>query len=108
MSRTSLHGDISLLGMLLGAIDPAEHAKLSAGRKGDGVTKLLQQAFDEATKLSEKEQNALAALLLSEIDSERQWDEAFAGSQEALLRLAQEALVEHRAGLTQDLDPDQL
>ncbi|HYU33312.1 MAG TPA: hypothetical protein VEW48_14230 [Thermoanaerobaculia bacterium] len=72
------------------------------------MTKLLQRAFDEATKLPDNDQDSLAALLLSEIDSERQWDEAFASSQDLLSRLAEEALAEHRAGLTQDLDPDQL
>jgi hypothetical protein len=72
------------------------------------MTKLLQQAFDEASRLPDSDQDALAALLLSEIESDRRWDEAFVGSEDLLGRLAEEALAEHRAGLTQDLDPDQL
>jgi hypothetical protein len=72
------------------------------------MTQLLQKAFEEANKLPEREQNALASLLLEEIESERRWDEAFAKSGDLLSRMAEEALEEHRAGLTQDLDPDQL
>lgn len=72
------------------------------------MTKLLEQAFAEASKLSEAEQDSLAERLLSEIQSDRQWDEAFARSGDLLGRLAEEALNEHRAGLTQNLDPDRL
>jgi hypothetical protein len=72
------------------------------------MTKLLEKAFAEASKLPETEQNLLAERLLSELDSDRQWNEAFARSGDLLSRLAEEALDEHRAGLTQDLDPDRL
>jgi hypothetical protein len=72
------------------------------------MTKLLEKAFAEASKLPEAEQDFLAERLLSELDSDRQWDEAFAKSGDLLSRLAEEALNEHRAGLTQDLDPDRL
>jgi hypothetical protein len=72
------------------------------------MTKLLEKAFAEASKLPEAEQDVLAERLLSEIHSDRQWDEAFSKSGDLLSRLAEEALNEHRAGLTQDLDPDRL
>jgi len=72
------------------------------------MTKLLEKAFAEASKLPEADQDSLAERLLSEIQSDRQWDEAFAKSGDLLARLAEEALNEHRAGLTQDLDPDRL
>jgi hypothetical protein len=72
------------------------------------MTKLLEQAFAEASKLSETEQDALAERLLTEIHSDLEWDDAFARSGDLLSRLAEEALNEHRAGLTQDLDPDRL
>jgi hypothetical protein len=39
------------------------------------MTKLLQKAFDEASKLSEGEQDALGRVLLEELASERRWDE---------------------------------
>ena len=43
------------------------------------MTKLLQKAFDEASKLPEGEQDALGRILLDELASERRWDELFAG-----------------------------
>jgi hypothetical protein len=55
------------------------------------------------TELPEEEHDSLA-----EIDSDHQWDEAFAKSGAILSRLAEEALAEHRAGLTQILDPELL
>ena len=72
------------------------------------MTKLLEKAFSEASKLPEAEQDSLAERVLAELDSDRQWDEAFSRSGDLLSRLAEEALADHRAGLTQDLDPDRL
>jgi hypothetical protein len=70
------------------------------------MTKALEKAFNEASKLSEGEQNALGEWLLSEIESEQEWDHAFARSQDLLARLADEALAQHRRGQTDELDPD--
>ena len=72
------------------------------------MTKLLEQAFAEANKLSEDEQDALANFLLAELASERRWARAFADSQDFLSQLADEALAEHHAGKTQELDPETL
>ncbi len=72
------------------------------------MTTRLEQAFTEASKLSPKEQDALADWVLAELCSERQWDRLFANSQEALSKLASEAIAEHRSGQTQELNPDQL
>jgi len=60
------------------------------------MTKLLERAFDEAAKLSEKEQDALARVLLDELASERRWEELFSASHDLLGQLADEALAEHR------------
>jgi hypothetical protein len=46
------------------------------------MTKVLEKAFDEASKLTENEQDALGEWLLGEIQSEREWDHAFARSQD--------------------------
>jgi hypothetical protein len=70
------------------------------------MTRRLSQAFAEAEQLPEPEQDALAEWLLAELESEKRWDRAFAGSSETLDRLAEEALTEDRAGRTQDLDPE--
>ena len=68
----------------------------------------LQKAFEEAAKLSDNEQEALGQWLLEEISSERRWAELFLHSSDKLAALAKEAVAEHRAGRTQDLDPDKL
>ena len=69
------------------------------------MTELLEKAFTEASKLPEQEQQALAGWILHEIDSEKNWADAFAASEDALDRLADEALAEHREGRTRELDP---
>jgi hypothetical protein len=68
------------------------------------MTKRLEQAFAEAAKGSPSEQDLLAARLLAELDAENEFDIAIAGSIDALARLAEEALAEDRAGLTEELD----
>jgi|HubBroStandDraft_4_1064222.scaffolds.fasta_scaffold791946_2 hypothetical protein len=72
------------------------------------TTKLLEQAFSEATRLPEPEQDALGAWLLHELAVERRWEAAFAGSADALAGLADEALDEAREGRARDLDPSAL
>jgi hypothetical protein len=71
------------------------------------MTKLLERAFAEASKLPDAEQELLAARLLAELAAEDDFDRKIASSADKLARLAAEALNEHRAGLTEDLDPDQ-
>lgn len=71
--------------------------------------KLLERAIEEAYKLPESDQEAVGAWLLAEIESERRWDELFSRPpSDTLKRMAEEALAEHRAGITIPLDPDQL
>lgn len=72
------------------------------------LIKELELAFAEATKLSEEDQKVLADWLMGEIADEREWGEQFAKSREALKKLAEEALWEHREGNTLPLDPDTL
>ena len=68
------------------------------------MTDLLERVFAEASKLPEAEQNALASFVLAELESEKQWAQAFASSQEQLSVLADEALREFKAGETQPLN----
>lgn len=70
--------------------------------------KLLEKVIVETAKLPDEEQEAFAAFMLSELESERRWDELFARSQNLLAEMAEEARREYRAGLTQPLDPDKL
>jgi hypothetical protein len=69
---------------------------------------LLEKAFAEAAKLPEAEQEALAQQILAEIESEKQWDGLFAKSQDVLEKLGKEALMQHHAGKTRELDLDEL
>lgn len=72
------------------------------------MTQLLTKAFAEAAKFSEQEQNILANWILAELVSELRWKEAFANSEDLLAQLADEALAEHRAGRTFEIDPEKL
>jgi hypothetical protein len=72
------------------------------------MTTLLERAFAEASKLSPAEQELLAARLLAELAVEGDFDRAIASSAEKLSGLAAEALAEHQAGKTEELDPDRL
>jgi len=72
------------------------------------MTKLLEKAFAEISKLPKQEQDALAAWILEELASEQRWEKAFGESRDQLAKLADEALAEHRKGRTQPLDPDKL
>lgn len=67
------------------------------------MTQLLEKALNEVAKLPPSEQDALAAILLEELASEKRWSELFAQSQDVLGKLAEEALAEHRAGKTTPL-----
>jgi hypothetical protein len=72
------------------------------------MTKLLEQALAKAQALPEAEQDAIAQIVIDEIESERRWDGLFAQSPEKLRNLADRAWAEHEAGGSQELDPDQL
>jgi hypothetical protein len=71
-----------------------------------GMTELLERAFTEASKLPEKEQDAMAALLLEELASEQRWEAAFADSPRPLSTMAQAALREFEAGKTRLMDAE--
>ena len=70
--------------------------------------KLLEKVITETAKLPNEEQEAFAAFMLAELESEQRWDDLFVKSQDVLAQMAQEAREEYRAGLTEPLDPDKL
>ncbi len=72
------------------------------------VARLLEEAFDEASKLSEEDQRELAQWILMELESDDRWTRAFTDSEERLVELAKEALDEDSKGRTKDLDPMEL
>ena len=69
------------------------------------MTKLLEQAVAKARELPEAEQDAIAQLVIDEIESEQRWDELIAKSPEKLKKLADRAWAEHEAGGSQEFDP---
>lgn len=71
------------------------------------MTKALQDAFKEAEKLPEAEQDQLAAAIRAEIEADSAWETRLAGSQGELARLADEALAKRRSGCTHPLDADE-
>jgi hypothetical protein len=72
------------------------------------MTKLLEQAFKRASELTEVEQNVLAKWVIEELESEKKWDNAFAGSEDVLEKLADEALTEYKQGKTKPLSLKEL
>lgn len=68
------------------------------------MTLLLEKAFKRVSALSAKKQNALAHILLAEIDVDEQWDVSFKSSQHELAELAGNALAEHRKGKSRVMD----
>ncbi len=72
------------------------------------MTKTLQKVIDEVAQLPPDEQETFAAWMLEELRSEQRWNELFARSQDMLVKMAEEALAEHKAGKTLPLDPDTL
>ncbi len=67
------------------------------------MTLLLEKALNEVAKLPASDQDAVAAILLEELASERRWSESFAKSQDSLAKLAEQALAEYAAGRTKPL-----
>lgn len=70
------------------------------------MTKSLEQVIAKLKTLPAREQDAIAALIIEELEDEALWDRAFEQSQDALAKLAAEAMAEDRAGKTQELDPE--
>ena len=68
------------------------------------MTYALTSAVAVAAKLPPEEQDALAAILLEEIASERRWSESFSKSEAALESLASEAIADFKGGRTKPLD----
>ncbi|MGK7892115.1 MAG: hypothetical protein AB4372_00265 [Xenococcus sp. (in: cyanobacteria)] len=69
------------------------------------MTKLLEQAFKEAQKLSNYLQDELAQQLLEDIENELKWQESLSNPDidlDVLQEMAQTALIEDREGKTEE------
>lgn len=69
------------------------------------MTELLEQAITKLKTLPPIEQDAIASMILEELEDELRWDESFARSPDTLAKLAALAMAEYHAGKTQELDP---
>lgn len=72
------------------------------------MTDLLEKAFRKAAELPPEEQDRLAALILTDLQSEARWEQAFAETEDELARLVDAALAEAEADRTKPLVPDSL
>ncbi len=61
------------------------------------MTQLLEQAIAELTRLSDEKQDAMAALILEELEDEQRWDAAFQASEVPLKRIADKVRADVRA-----------
>ncbi len=58
------------------------------------MTRLFEKALERVSALPDDEQDAVASIILEELDDEAHWRAAFARSQDALARLADAARAE--------------
>jgi hypothetical protein len=72
------------------------------------MTRALDTAIAKLSRLPADEQDRIALWVLEELRDEEHWAGQFAGSQNALSKLAAEARAERAAGKATDLDPDKL
>ena len=72
------------------------------------MTKLLDEAFTLARRLSEDEQDHLAARIIAELSGDDEFDRRIAATVDQLDWLIEEARADYRAGRTELLDPERL
>jgi hypothetical protein len=72
------------------------------------MTERLEQAIARLKTLPTDDQDAIATLILEELEDDQRWDESFVRSPDLFAKLAAEAMAEYRAGKTQELDPETL
>lgn len=72
------------------------------------MSQLLEHAVAEARKLPDAEQDAIAALILEEIEDDRKWEETLARSPGKLTTLAARAEEQVRAGRCRAVGFDEL
>ena len=72
------------------------------------MTELLKRVIARLKTLPASEQDAIASMILAELEDDLRWDEAFSRAPDALAKLAASAMAEYHAGKTQELDPETL
>ncbi len=72
------------------------------------MTQLLEKALTEVYNLPPEKQNAIAAVILEELEDERLWDGAFAASQDKLAQLTAKVRADIKAGRIKKVEIDEL
>lgn len=72
------------------------------------MTQLLEEAIDQLYQLPEPQQDAMASLILQELEDEQLWNAQFAASQEQLTRLAAKVRSDIQAGRVREMGWDEL
>ena len=72
------------------------------------MTQLLEKVLTEVYKLPPEKQDAIAAVILEELEDERLWDKAFAESQNKLAQLARKVRADIKADRIKKMGIDEL
>lgn len=74
------------------------------------MTRLMEAAIAKAAELPAEEQDAIAAIILREIDADERWDQLFADPRSAdlLAQMADQAFADVQSGRVRKLDLDEL
>lgn len=67
------------------------------------MTQLLEKVLAEVYKLPPERQDAIAAIILEELEDERRWDKAFSDSQD---QLAQTVRADIKTGRIKEMEID--
>ena len=72
------------------------------------MTQLLEKVLTEVYKLPPEKQDAIAAVILEELEDERLWDKTFAESQDKLAQLADKVRADINMGRIRKMGIDEL
>ena len=72
------------------------------------MTQLLEKVLTEVHKLPPEKQDAIAAVILEELEDAQLWDKAFSESQDKLVQLAQKVRTDIKAGRIRKMGIDEL
>ena len=72
------------------------------------MTQLLEKVLTEVQKLPPEKQDAIAAVILEELEDAQLWDKAFSESEDKLSRLAQKVRTDIKAGRIKKMGIDEL
>lgn len=72
------------------------------------MTQLLEKVLTEVHKLPPEKQDAIASVILEELEDAHLWDKAFSESQDQLAQLAQKVRTDIKAGRIRKMGIDEL